>query len=134
MVRSLHILPSAVSVIPNDASGDPSPVDLADPTKYQQYPSAVRVLNVGMLNHPIHPHGNHVQVIGRDSAPAAWPINEDLSYSKFNIMAGTNQVWDVLYDWTNKDYYNPANNPVPYQVDTVRRAITCRIRFRTRKP
>ncbi len=114
----LHILPSAVSVIPNDASGAPAS-DTSDPTKYQQYPSAVRVLNVGMLNHPIHPHGNHVQIIGRDGHPLLGPASEDLSYSKFNIMAGAGQAWDVLYDWTNKDYYNPDTNTVPYQVDTV---------------
>jgi hypothetical protein len=113
----LHILPSAVSVIPNDASGAPAS-ETSDPTKYQQFPSAVRVLNVGMLNHPIHPHGNHVQVIGRDGHPLLGPANEDLSYSKFNIMAGAGQAWDVLYDWTNKDYYNPDTNAVPYGVDT----------------
>lgn len=114
----LHVLPSAVSVIPGEVSGAPLS-DTTDPTKYQQHSSAVRVLNVGMLNHPIHPHGNHVQVIGRDGHPLLGPSNEDLSYSKFNIMAGANQVWDVLYDWTNVDYYNPDTNTVPYQVDTV---------------
>jgi hypothetical protein len=119
----LHILPSAVSVIPGDVSGAPAS-DTSDPTKYQQLPSAVRVLNVGMLNHPIHPHGNHVQVVGRDSYPLLGPAGEDLSYSKFNIMAGAGQVWDVLYDWTNRDYYNPISNTVPYGVDTSGDAFT----------
>ncbi len=85
---------------------------------YQEYPSAVRVLNVGMLNHPIHPHGNHVQVVGRDGQPLLGPASEDLSYYKFNIMAGGNQAWDTLYRWTDVDGFSPAN-PVPYDVDTV---------------
>lgn len=86
---------------------------------YQEYPSAVRVLNVGQLNHPIHPHGNHVQVVGRDGFPLLGPANEDLSYEKFNIMAGAGQAWDTLYRWTDVDGFNPVTNQVDFNVDTV---------------
>ncbi len=127
----LHILPSAQSVIHgadgfNVASGDPNTAHLADPNYYQQYPSAVRMLNVGMRNHPIHPHGNHVQIIGRDGH-ALLTDAIDQSYPKFDVMVGAGQAWDVLYDWTNKDYYNPDTNPVPFGVETVQGDTTDRL-------
>jgi len=49
---------------------------------------------------------------------------QDLSYPKFNIMAGAGQAWDVLYDWTNKDGYDPNANPVPYNVETTGNAFS----------
>lgn len=100
--------------------GNPNPNKIEDAAHgYQEYPSAVRTLNVGMLNHPIHPHGNHVQVVGRDGFALGGNAQPDLSYYKFNIMAGAGQVWDVLYRWTDVDGFDPTSNPVPYDVDTV---------------
>ena len=86
---------------------------------YQEYPSAVRTLNVGMLDHPLHMHGNHVQIIGRDGLALGADAQPDLSYYKFNIMAGSGQAWDTLYRWTDVDGFDPVTNPVPYDVDTV---------------
>jgi len=94
----LHIQPSDVTLNPD--------------------PSAVRFMNVGMLNHPMHPHGDHVQVVGRDGRPLLGPANEDLSYVEFGPVIGSGQTKDALYDWTNVDNYSPSN-PLPSDVFSV---------------
>jgi FtsP/CotA-like multicopper oxidase with cupredoxin domain len=76
------------------------------PTSAGSQPSAMRMLNVGALQHPIHPHGDHVRVVGRDGRllPAA--------YEKYDVNVGPGQAWDTLYDWTNLDNWSPSN-PLP---------------------
>ncbi len=76
-------------------------------------PALVRYLNVGALNHPFHPHGNHGRVIGRDGQAFAGPNGEDLSYEKFLVLVGAGQTYDVTYTWTDLDQWNPATNPIP---------------------
>jgi len=61
--------------------------------------SAVRFLNVGMRNHPMHPHGDHIQVVGRDGRPLQGPLGEDLSYAEFGPVIGAGQTKDTLYNW-----------------------------------
>jgi FtsP/CotA-like multicopper oxidase with cupredoxin domain len=77
------------------------------PTSAGSHPSAMRMLNVGALQHPIHPHGDHVRVIGRDGRPLASP------YEKFDVNVGPGQTWDTLYDWSNMDGWDPVTNPLP---------------------
>ncbi len=62
-------------------------------------PSAVRFLNVGMRDHPMHPHGDHIQVVGRDGRPLLGPANENMSYAEFGVVIGAGQTKDTLYDW-----------------------------------
>ncbi len=76
-------------------------------------PALVRYINVGMRDHPFHPHGNHGRVIARDGRALAGPLNEDLSYEKFSILIGTSQTWDVTYKWTDVEHWNPTTNPIP---------------------
>lgn len=80
------------------------------PTSAGSQPAAVRFLNVGVLHHPIHPHGDHVRIIGRDGRPLASP------YEKFDINVGPGQTWDTLYDWTNVNSWDPVTNPLPADV------------------
>ncbi len=91
---------SMVQIQPTDATANP-------------YPALVRYINVGMLNHPFHPHGNHGRVIGRDGRALASPAGEDLSYEKYLIMLGAGQTWDVTYKWTDVTGWNPTTNPIP---------------------
>jgi hypothetical protein len=88
----------------------------SDPASPNHYPAMVRYINVGMLNHPFHPHGNHGRVIGRDARPLASPIGEDLSYEKFLILLGAGQTWDVTYQWTDVYNWDPTSNPIPVTV------------------
>jgi FtsP/CotA-like multicopper oxidase with cupredoxin domain len=80
------------------------------------YPALVRYLNVGSLNHPFHPHGNHGRVIARDGRLLAGPAGEDLSYEKFLVLVGAGQTWDATYDWTDVEMWNPSTNPIPVTV------------------
>lgn len=85
------------------------------PSGAQGLPSAVRFLNVGMLNHPMHPHGDHIQIVGRDGQPLLGPANEDFSYAEYGPVIGAGQTKDSIYDWTNVDGYS-TSNPLPADV------------------
>lgn len=85
------------------------------PSGAQGLPSAVRFLNVGMFNHPMHPHGDHIQIVGRDGRPLLGPANEDLSYAEYGPVVGAGQTKDAIYDWTNVDGYS-TSNPLPTDV------------------
>lgn len=97
---------SLVHIQPYDATANP-------------YPALVRYLNVGMLNHPWHPHGNHGRVIGRDGRELIGPTGQDLSYEKFLVLLGAGQTWDVTYKWTDVEHWNPTTNPVPVTIPQV---------------
>jgi hypothetical protein len=73
------------------------------------YPALVRYLNVGTLNHPFHPHGNHGRVIARDGRVLEGSAGQDLSYEKFLVMLGSGQTWDATYDWIDVEGWSPSN-------------------------
>jgi hypothetical protein len=72
---------SIVHIEPYDADSNPDP-------------ALIRYLNVGALNHPFHPHGNHGRVIARDGRLLQGDSGEDLSYEKFTVLVGAGQTWD----------------------------------------
>jgi FtsP/CotA-like multicopper oxidase with cupredoxin domain len=76
-------------------------------------PALVRYLNVGTLNHPFHPHGNHGRVIARDGRVLAGLGGQDLSYEKFLVLLGSGQTWDATYTWTDVELWNPTSNTIP---------------------
>jgi hypothetical protein len=93
------------TIAPNDAEWLPTQpygallhIRPRDPDTNPQ-PSAVRFLNVGMRSHPMHPHGDHIQVVGRDGRPLLGPAGENLSYAEFGPVIGAGQTKDTLYDW-----------------------------------
>jgi FtsP/CotA-like multicopper oxidase with cupredoxin domain len=79
-------------------------------------PSAVRFLNVGMFSHPMHPHGDHIQVVGRDGRPLLGPLGENLSYAEFGPVIGAGQTKDTLYDWEQVQL-EPGGIPDPIPTD-----------------
>ncbi len=79
-------------------------------------PALVRYLNVGSLNHPFHPHGNHGRVIARDARVLRGPTAQDLSYEKFAVTIGSGQTWDATYDWTDVEGWKPSTNPIPVTI------------------
>jgi FtsP/CotA-like multicopper oxidase with cupredoxin domain len=79
-------------------------------------PYLVRFINVGMLNHPFHPHGQSGRVIGRDGHPLKTSGGNDLSYEKFLILVGSSQTWDVTYQWSDVELWKPNTNPIPVTV------------------
>jgi FtsP/CotA-like multicopper oxidase with cupredoxin domain len=82
-------------------------------TSDSHYPALVRYINVGMLNHPFHPHGQNGRVIGRDGRALVSPVGEDLSYENYLVMLGAGQTWDLTYQWTDVDKWNPTTKPIP---------------------
>lgn len=81
-------------------------------------PALVRYLNVGDLNHPFHPHGNHGRVIARDASPLKTSVGgaPDLSYEKFLVLVGAGQTWDATYTFGDAEGWNPNTNPIPVTV------------------
>ncbi len=117
------------TIAPNGASWLPGqpysalvhihPKDTSNPL-----PALVRYLNVGGLNHPFHPHGNHGRVIARDARLLAGPASQDLSYEKFLVLVGSGQTWDATYTFSvnpaaggdpNSEGWSPSN-PIPVTI------------------
>ena len=79
-------------------------------------PALIRYLNVGSLNHPFHPHGNHGRVIARDGRLLEGAGGEDLSYEKFTVLVGAGQTWDSTFKFTDEELWNPSTNPIPVAI------------------
>ena len=94
---------SIVHIEPFDASANPDP-------------ALIRYLNVGALNHPFHPHGNHGRVIARDGRLLVGDGGEDLSYEKFAVLVGAGQTWDSTFKFTDEEGWNPSTNPIPVTI------------------
>jgi Multicopper oxidase len=69
-------------------------------------PALVRLLNVGLDNHPFHPHGNHTTQIAQDGRLVA-PTEH------FGETIGSGQTEDFLLRWDDQDHWNPNTNPLP---------------------
>ncbi|MBO0845447.1 MAG: multicopper oxidase domain-containing protein [Nocardioides sp.] len=79
------------------------------PTGPDGRPALIRLLNVGLSNHPFHPHGNHTIQIAQDGRQVA-------RTEHFGETIGSGQTEDFLLKWddqTNHDNWNPNTNPLP---------------------
>ncbi|GII88108.1 hypothetical protein Ssi03_60980 [Sphaerisporangium siamense] len=92
-----------VRVKPYDATGNP-------------LPALIRMANVGTLNHPFHPHGNHIKEIAQDGRPLRTPAGGDASGDHFAATIGTGQTEDYLFSWTDQDSWDAGSNPLPSSV------------------
>jgi FtsP/CotA-like multicopper oxidase with cupredoxin domain len=125
------------TIAPNNAAWLPSqpysafvhihPKDNSNP-----WPALVRYLNVGSLNHPFHPHGNHGRLIAREARLLTGPLGQDLSTENFLVMIGSGQTWDVTYNYSvdpaaggdsNSEGWNPSTNPIPVIVPQLQNLI-----------
>jgi FtsP/CotA-like multicopper oxidase with cupredoxin domain len=105
------------TIAPNNASWLPSQpyssfIHMQPKSASNPLPALVRYINVGTRTHPFHPHGNHGRIIARDGRLLSTSA-DDMSYEKFLVNVGPGQTWDVLYDWTNTENWNPDSNPIP---------------------
>ncbi|HWQ14414.1 MAG TPA: multicopper oxidase domain-containing protein [Roseiflexaceae bacterium] len=95
---------SLVRVEPYDAATNP-------------LPALIRYANAGMVNHPFHPHGNHLRVIARDGRLLRGPGGEDTSFEGFTRTIGSGQTYDLLFRWDDVDPWIAAGgDPVPVQI------------------
>ncbi len=68
-------------------------------------PALIRYINAGLENHPFHPHGNHMRVIGRDGRLLSLP------YENFSTTIGAGQTYDLLFRWINVEQWGANGNP-----------------------
>ena len=99
------------SLLPNQPYG--ALVRIQPNSSSNQLPSLIRMINVGALNHPFHPHGNHTRQIAQDGRPLRTPTGGDASTEHFGETIGAGQTQDFLLRWDDTDNFNPANNPYP---------------------
>ncbi|HET6989017.1 MAG TPA: multicopper oxidase domain-containing protein [Kribbella sp.] len=69
-------------------------------------PALIRMINVGAVNHPFHPHGNHTRQIAQDGRLVA-------STEHFGETIGSGQTEDFLLRWDDTDNWSPTANPLP---------------------
>jgi FtsP/CotA-like multicopper oxidase with cupredoxin domain len=69
-------------------------------------PALIRYANAGLLNHPFHPHGNHMTVIARDGRLLQGPGGQDTSFQDFTRTVGAGQTYDLLFQWLQM--FNPG--------------------------
>jgi hypothetical protein len=81
-------------------------------------PALIRMANVGLLNHPFHPHGNHLVMIGQDGRQLLSPAGADASSQHFAETIGSGQTEDFLFSWTDQDSWDATSNPFPASVAT----------------
>lgn len=70
-------------------------------------PALIRYANAGWDNHPFHPHGNDMTVIGRDGRQLT------RAYNNFTTTIGAGQTYDLFFRWTDLEAWNKNTNPLP---------------------
>jgi hypothetical protein len=82
-------------------------------------PALIRMVNAGLLNHPFHPHGNHLRQIAQDGRLFSTPATGDVSTEHFaeTIPSGATEDW--LFKWTDQDSFSPQN-PLPVAIPSYR--------------
>jgi FtsP/CotA-like multicopper oxidase with cupredoxin domain len=77
-----------------------------DPDNFTKAPALIRYINAGLENHPFHPHGNHMRVVGRDGRPLS------LQPENFTTTIGSGQTYDLLFRWVNVEGWDANTNPI----------------------
>jgi FtsP/CotA-like multicopper oxidase with cupredoxin domain len=77
------------------------------PTAPTAAPALIRMINVGALNHPFHPHGNHTTQIAQDGRVLPVPTEH------FGETIASGQTLDFMLRWDDQDNWDPTTNPLP---------------------
>ena len=83
------------------------------PTSPGTPPALIRMINVGALNHPFHPHGNHTTLIAQDGRPLRTASGGSASTEHFGETIGSGQTEDFLLRWDDQDQWDPNTHPLP---------------------
>jgi FtsP/CotA-like multicopper oxidase with cupredoxin domain len=83
-------------------------------------PALVRYVNAGFVNHPFHPHGNHMRLIAQDGRLLRGAGGADTSMEAFTRTLGAGQTYDLFFRWIDADRYDPVTNKVPVPVPSNR--------------
>ena len=103
---------NGVPWLPNQPYGALVRVKPYDPVR-NPLPALIRMANVGVLNHPFHPHGNHLRQVAQDGRPLRSPGGADASSEHFAETIGSGQTEDFLFTWTDQDSWDAGTNPFP---------------------
>ncbi len=73
-------------------------------------PALVRYANAGTVNHPFHPHGDHLKMIGQDGRYMG-----AASIESFTRTIAAGQTADLLFSWDNVENWSPpgSSGPIP---------------------
>lgn len=75
-------------------------------------PALIRYANAGSSNHPFHPHGDHVRIVGRDGRLLGGSFN--FSMEGFNKTIGSGQTYDGLFIWEDLEGWTDESQ-IPVQ-------------------
>ena len=109
------IADNGVPWLPNQPYGSLIQVEPYDPVA-NPYPVLIRYINAGRVNHPFHPHGNHLRVVARDGQLLRGSDGEDTSFEDFTRTIGSGQTYDLLFRWDDVDPWITGGEPVPVQI------------------
>jgi len=102
------LAPNNVPWLPNQPYGALVWIE-ASPDPDNLPPGAlIRYINAGLENHPYHPHGNHMRVIGRDGRQLSLP------FENFGTTIGSGQTYDLQFWWVNVEgwFYPGGGGPL----------------------
>src|SRR5215470_16567998 len=99
------------TLLPNQPYG--ALVRIRPNTAANPLPALVRIINVGLLNHPFHPHGNHTTQIAQDGRLLLSPGGAAASTEHFGETIASGATEDYLLRWDDRDSWDPNVNPLP---------------------
>jgi FtsP/CotA-like multicopper oxidase with cupredoxin domain len=102
---------NGVSWLPSQPYGALVRVKPYNPTLNPR-PALIRMVNAGLLNHPFHPHGNHLRMIAQDGRRFLTPTGAEASSEHFSETIASGSTEDMLFKWTDQDAYS-LSNPLP---------------------
>jgi hypothetical protein len=70
-------------------------------------PALIRYANAGLEAHPFHPHGNHMELVGRDGR------RYDERRANFTTTLGPGQSYDMFFRWLDVDAWDENLQPIP---------------------
>jgi FtsP/CotA-like multicopper oxidase with cupredoxin domain len=98
---------------PSDPLNPPAGCTSTSPDNH--LPALIRMINVGDMNHPYHPHGNHLRQIAQDGRPFA----NNATSEHFGETIGSGQTEDFLLVWTDQDAWNATSRQFPNSVASI---------------
>jgi FtsP/CotA-like multicopper oxidase with cupredoxin domain len=105
------VAPNFASWMPSQPYGALAHVEPTDASNLLPY--LERFLNVSSQPLPFHPHGKNGVIIGQDGQPLRSASGGDLSYERFALVAAAGQTYESLFNYYNREGYDPGSNPVP---------------------
>jgi hypothetical protein len=99
------------ALLPNQPYG--ALVRIQPNTASNTQPALIRMVNVGVDNHPFHPHGNHTTQIAQDGRLLTNSTGAPAYTEHFGETIGAGQTEDFLLRWDDQDHWDPAIKPLP---------------------